>query len=275
MRTVFVLIFLTLILRAKAAETDAASDLSLARKFSPILILTEETGDKVEVGVPAADTYGSGYRYPVRGQWPRLKQARGVIQAVRSQRLPKLAENPRPQGIDLVRIQTVNGNNQDQADIDIENKGLRLLAKLATGAASGIAFGFIGWYGLSAAYADSGDETGDGLESATFFVLGAAIGCTLGFPLGVTAADSYDSARMTLLCSGVAFLGGISLLKVGLRLRSDTLAEAGFISSFAGPPIVSIVVSEKSRKSPQDRRVSFGLAPISNGGLFAVSKLNF
>ena len=155
-----------------------------------------------------------------------------------------------------------------------------MLAKLGTGTASGTILTFISWYALSdvmgdGPYPDSNHEAGDGLESATLFLYGAAIGCSLGFPLGVTAVDSHDSAPKTFLFSGAAFLGGLSLAAAGAKLESDTLAASGIISSFAGPPVVSIIVSEKSRKSPQDHRVSFVLAPIPNGGLFLVSKLGF
>ena len=42
----FVIVVLTLFAAIGVAKADAASDLELAKKFSPILILAEETGHK-------------------------------------------------------------------------------------------------------------------------------------------------------------------------------------------------------------------------------------
>lgn len=62
----------------------------------------------LEVGVPAVVVYGLGYRDPVTGQWPSLKEAEGVILAVNSRRLLLASEESgSPQRIDLARIQTV------------------------------------------------------------------------------------------------------------------------------------------------------------------------
>ena len=62
----------------------------------------------IEVGVPTVVIYGLGYRDPVTGKWPRLKEARGVILAVNSKRLLlALTENGWSQRIDLARIQTL------------------------------------------------------------------------------------------------------------------------------------------------------------------------
>ena len=287
--------------RAEAASGDASEG------THPRVILEAVKIDSstVDVGLPAVVIYGLGYRDPVTDQWLRLTQARGVIQAVNSQRLLlAVAESGRSQHIDLARIETLilgatslspsRRRNTIQAQTepvdsltvqemppswDIEDKGLRLLTKMATGAGSGIASAYIGWHVIGDVLRQTnvlGDVSysDDGLEGLLSAFLSAAVGCSFGFPLGVTSVDPHDSGLKTLLYSGATFLGGMSLTMAGAILRLDTLAKAGFISSFVAPPAVSIAVSEKSRKSPQGR-VSFSLLPTSNGGFSAVAKLCF
>ena len=118
---------------------------------------------------------------------------------------------------------------------------LRIAKKVAAGTALGVVFGVLG---AKMAYED-------GLMGYPLF--GVLIGSTVGFPLGVTLVDPYDSFVETMLIGGIV----------------------GGIIPVVGPIIGSLYVSEKSRKSLQDRRVSFDLFPTLNGGLSAVAQLRF
>ncbi len=89
------------------APADSSRDRTEALRSGVILEAGAIDSTTVEVGLPAVVIYGLGYRDPVTGQWPRLTQARGVIQAVNSQRL-LLSDNGRSQRIDLARIQRLS-----------------------------------------------------------------------------------------------------------------------------------------------------------------------
>ena len=123
-----------------------------------------------------------------------------------------------------------------------ENADLRIAKKVVAGTALGVVFGVLG---AKAAYED-------GLIG--YPVFGMIIGSTVGFPLGVTLVDPYDSFVETILMGGIVMGGIIPIV---------------------GPIIGSLYVSEKSRKPPQDCRVSFTLAPTLNGGLSASTTLHF
>ena len=150
---------------------------------------------------------------------------------------------------------------------DIENEGLRLLAKVGAGTASGVIFTIIGFGGLGEVLSD-GSYSDDGLGGVGLLLFGAAIGGSIGFPLGVTAVDPYDSWPMVLLAGVIPGAVGI-----GLLLRGDY--ETGFEMASVVPAISSLIASELSRQPPQARRVSFGLSPTLNGGLSASATLRF
>ena len=160
---------------------------------------------------------------------------------------------------------------------DIENEALRFFAKVAAGTASSVAFTAIGFgvvgHALSPLSGDSYSD--DGLEGYGLLFASLYVGNLVGFPLGVSKVDPHDSLGKTLLGSGVAGLGGLGLVAISVIARSEALAHLGVMVSFAAPPIVSIAMSEASRKPPQDRRVSFALAPALNGGLSTSATLHF
>ncbi len=97
-------------------------------------------------------------------------------------------------------------------------------------------------------------------------IFGIMYGTLIGFPLGVTLADPYDSFAHTLLVGYMLGLGGLA--------TSRFLATNGF---YVYPSVVlgALIASEKWRKPSQDRQVSFGLVPRSNGGLSAFAILRF
>ncbi len=197
-----------------------------------ILEAGEIDSNTVEVGVPAIVTYGLGYRDPITGQWPRLTRARGVIRAVNSKRLLlSVGAKGRSQRIDLARIQTLIlgetsvslSANRDTVQAQIEpvdslavkeippsgwdlekNNGLRRLAKVAAGTASGIAVTAVA---IGVQYETREDPSSSGYEGIAYFLVGAAIGCSVGFPLGVSAVDPYGSLPSTLLAGAIPGLG--------------------------------------------------------------------
>ena len=152
---------------------------------------------------------------------------------------------------------------------DIENRGLRLLAKVGAGTASGIAFTALSIPVQDAIVEPSGGENADYYRGLEFLFVGTAIGCTVGFPLGVSLVDPYDSLPKTLLAGVIPGVVGYSSFFFQENLGIP------FFFIYVAPSIGSLIVSEKSRQPPQDRRVSFALAPTLNGGLSAVAQLRF
>ena len=154
---------------------------------------------------------------------------------------------------------------------DIENEGPRFLAKVAAGTASGAVF-----TGLSYSFLASQEPPGSNIgDTNTHYWLGlllisVAIGCSVGFPLGVSSVDPYDSLPMTLLAGVIPGVAGYSV-----AIANQNMAVTAFSLLYVGPVIGSLYASEKSRKPPQDRRVSLGLAPTLNSGGFAVFTLRF
>ena len=112
-------------------------------------------------------------------------------------------------------------------------------------------------------------------------IVNAYHGTLFGFPLGVSWADPYDSFSHTLL---VGYLLGLGISHVN-DIKADTreshpyailLSDLGSSIALVSVALVgSLYASEKWRKPPQDSRVSFGLSPTFNGGLFAVAQLCF
>ena len=150
---------------------------------------------------------------------------------------------------------------------DIENAGLRLLAKVAAGTVSGGVFTAIGFGGLASIDNSSSENTHAGISA---LLTGMLIGSSVGFPLGVTAVDPYDSLPKTLLAGVIPASAGYLVLAAN-QDREGT----GFLLLYVGPIIGSLIASELWRKPPQSRRVSFALAPTLNGGLSAAATLRF
>ena len=157
---------------------------------------------------------------------------------------------------------TVKGRHRP---FDIENRGLRLLAKVAAGTASGIAFTAM-TLSVQAAYYDPSSDLDFG-----FILGGTVIGWTVGFPLGVSLVDPYDSLPKTLLAGVIPGAIGYSYL---LLNQDNAGIEAPFFM-YVVPFIFSLHTSEKSRQPPQAHRVSFALSPTLNGGLSAIAQLRF
>ena len=172
------------------------------------------------------------------------------------------------QSVESVGSLTVKARHRP---FDIENRRLRLLAKVGAGTASGIAFTALSIPVQDAIVEPSGGENADYYRGLEFLFVGTAIGCTVGFPLGVSLVDPYDSLPKTLLAGVIPGAVGFSYL----LLNQDNAGIEAFFFLYVAPSIGSLIVSEKSRQPPQARRVSFALSPTLNGGLSAVAQLRF
>ena len=137
---------------------------------------------------------------------------------------------------------------------NIENRGLRLLAKVAAGTGLGIVITAMTLDIQAAIHEPSGN-----IDLLNSLVTGTAIGWSVGFPLGVSLIDPYDSLPKTLLAGVIPGAVGFSYL----LLNQDNAGIEAFFFLYVAPSIGSLIVSEKSRKPPQARRVSFALSPPS------------
>ncbi len=146
-----------------------------------------------------------------------------------------------------------------------EDMTLRLAKKVAGGTTFCFGFTVIVLWGSGNALSD-GSYSDSGLEGAALVLSSAAIGTSIGFPLGVSLVDPYDSFPKTLLAG---------VIPIGLWRMGNSVEESGFWLASIVSVISSLTVSELSRKPPQARRVSVGLIPDPKGGLSAVATLRF
>ena len=150
-----------------------------------------------------------------------------------------------------------------------ENSGLRILKKVGVGTFSGTAFALMAIGVQDKIWELYGYPDSAVFKAASFFLVTGVIGWSVGFPLGVSSVDPYDSLPKTLLAG---FIPGA--VEVGLLLMGNSMTEGLWMLS-VGPVISSLIASELSRKPPQDRRVSVGLVPNPKGGLSAIATLRF
>ena len=221
----------------------------------------------------------------------RLTRARGVIQAVNSHRLLAVAENAQSQRIDLARIQTLSlgetsvslSASRDTVQaltepVDslaakemhrplLSHRGYRLPAKVAAGTGWGIVFA-----GMAIGVHASVSESTSPHHGIGVFLNSAAIGCSVGFPLGVSSVDGYDSLLGTLLAGVIPTAAGIGMIAIDQEIDQERLGTA-LLLTYVAPVLGSLMVSEIWRNPPEDRGASFGLAPTFNGGFSGVTTL--
>ena len=155
---------------------------------------------------------------------------------------------------------------------------IRIGKKLAAGVGGGLvgvlAGGLIGSiYGSSERQSTEGDP--HPLEGIVLVLSGMWGGYIVGTAAGVSGVDPQDDFSTTL--------GGSVLMGVGVPYAIDFISvktgwESGIlmgVSAILGPMVGAMIASERGRKPPQDRRVSFGLASTLYGGLSAVTTLRF
>ena len=254
-----------------------------------------------KVGAFAAVVHGLGERHPVSGAWEQLKTDRGYIVAIGAETLiPGLGRDEWPEVITLERIQTLvlpgtpvlEGVDRDSTEVDssrtvsrlretpdgrsmgrvkerhrpfdIEDAGLRRLAKVAAGTASGI---FTTVIVANVIATDSRTMGGH-------YLGGAAIGSSVGFPLGVSSVDPYDSLSKTLLAGVIPAAVGIGSVQFR-NIQGRDMWFFAFGMAYVIPVIGSLIASELSRDFSQDRHISLGVAPIPNGALSVSTTLHF
>ena len=143
-----------------------------------------------------------------------------------------------------------------------EDMTLRLAKKVAGGTVSCFAFTGLALWGSEG----DGSYSDSGLEGAALVASAVAIGFSVGFPLGVSSVDPYDSLPKTLLAG---------VIPGALWRMDNSLKVSGFWMASIVPVISSLSASELSRKPPQYRRVSVGWVPNLKGGLSAIATLRF
>ena len=221
----FLIVALTLFASLLAANAEVGaetSDVPELVRVERVLTADQIDSSTVDAGALAVVVYGQGEQHPVSGAWAKLDTARGYIKAVDSQRLiVGLVPDGWSKWIALERIQTLSLtqaepeaarsdslSEQMEVMVDVqaakrENPDLRIAKKVVAGTASGGIFTAIA-VRVQAATWENPDPSmpTSGLEGVGFLLFGAAIGCSVGFPLGVTSVDPYDSLSITLF-SGV------------------------------------------------------------------------
>ena len=293
----FLIVVLTLFagfLVADAKVGAAVSNVPDSVRVEQVLTAGQIDSSTVDVGAFVVIIYGQGERHPVSGAWTQLDTVRGSIKAVDSRRLiVGLAPDGWSKWIALERIQTLSligaplSGSADrnpthtrttnlvppaQAEPEVarsaakrEDAGLRVVKKMAVGTLSGIVF-----TGMAVGVQDKIWES-KGDPDIGFLLNGFLWGCWVGFPFGVSSVDPYDSLPTTLFAGVIPpVLAGYSLAIAG-----QEMADIGLAVMYVGPIIGSLYASEKWRKPPQARRISFGLVPNPKGGLSAVATLRF
>ena len=146
-----------------------------------------------------------------------------------------------------------------------EDGSLRVPKKVATGTTFCFGFTVLVLWGSGNALSD-GSYSDSGLEGTALVLSSAAIGTSVGFPLGVSLVDPYDSFPKTLLAG---------VIPIGLWRMGNSVSVSGVWMASIVSVISSLTVSELSRKPPQARRVSVGLVPAPKGRLSAIVTLRF
>ncbi len=267
------------------------------------------TGDElerhpIEAGMLVEIVYGEGARHGFSGAWEKLVRVHGVVERVdweRRQLVVAQEEDEAKETVAVDRIQTMTVigraelvDSQTQGEPsdsliakeiaalerwphapfdDIENRRLRVLAKLGTGTVSCVVFTVLTMGALEEIWERTGDPDADAYRAIGFILTGSIVGCVVGFPIGVTSVDPYDSSLRTLLAGAIPGAMGLGVIRADQN-REGTAA----LLMYVVPVISSLIVSEQSRKPPQssqNSRVSFGLAPALNGGFSASATLRF
>ena len=244
-----------------------------------VLKAGEIDSSKVKVGAYAEVIYGTGEQDQVSGKWEKLDTVQGYIKAVDAESLTIghgfwkeqiafeciqkliLAESDRE--IDRLKetsdtLSVIDNRRQGQNSTG----GRRIAKKLAGGVLGGILFGMAG--GLA------GVAIGDCPEAVLFcelenFFIGGWYGYVVGLPVGMNRIDPQD--RFTYSLAGSLIGGAASLV------LTDSKEE--FWTLIICPLVGATILSELTRKPPENRRVSIGLLPGPKGRLSAVATLRF
>ena len=228
----------------------------------------EIDSSKVEIGVYAEVIYGKGERDPVSGKWKKQEAVRGYIKAVDAETLT-IGRGFWKERIAFERIQKLTIADSDHEMDQLGRRtgmrsGDRKVLKLACGAFGGIV--------LASAGTGLGLINGNSCENAESLcvdgeaALGAIIGYVLGVSAGVSAVDPHDQFISAL---GGTLIGGAT--GIALTSTKEELWPSVLICPFIG----ATIMSELTRKPPEARRFSVGLAPNSDGRFSAIATLRF
>ena len=144
-----------------------------------------------------------------------------------------------------------------------ENADLRIAKKAIAGSLSSAIFSYV-----LVDVQESGANLG-GLGSLG----GVLYGHLLGFPIGVSLVDPYDSLVGTVMGCILGGVGGVGFLYFFATTGSEVNADLLAFTLLGGPAVGSLIASETWRKPPQNRRISFSLTPNPKGGLSAFATL--
>ncbi len=263
--------------------TEDTADAAKVLRTGVVLEAGEIDSSTVAVGALVVAIHGQGERHPVSGEWGHLVTVKGYVQAVDAGTLTlSRTRDGRPERIALEHIQTlvlVEAPSQDEpADFLaakemhrplLSYRGYRLLAKVAAGAGSGIVFA-----GMAIGVLDLTWENRTAHDGIGVLLYSVAIGCSVGFPLGVTSVDGYDSLPGTLLAGVIPAAAGVGMIAIDQEIDQERLGTA-LLLIYVAPVFGSLMVSEIWRNPPDYRGASIGLAPTFNGGFSAVATLRF
>ena len=248
-----------------ADTTEAAEVL----RTGVVLEAGEIDSSTVAVGALVVAIHGQGERHPVCGEWGHLVTVKGYVQAVDAGTLTlSRTRDGRPERIALEHIQTlvlVEAPSQDEpADFLaakemhrplLSHRAYRLPAKVAAGTGWGIVF-----TGMAIGVQASTWENRTAHDGIGVFLYSVAIGCSVGFPLGVTSVDGYDSLPGTLLAGVIPAAAGVGMIAIDQEIDQERLGTA-LLLIYVAPVFGSLMVSEIWRNPPDYRGRFHWLGP--------------
>ena len=231
-----------------------------------VLQAGEIDSSKVQVGAYAEVFYGTG---------EKLSTARGYIWVVDAESLIISQGLGKRIAFEQIR-QLILAESSFEMDrlkkttyippVRKESKSKRVVGKLVGGVLGG---------GLFALAGDVvGINVGDCPSDASFceleiFLVGGWFGYLVGVPVGMNKMDPYDQFKYSLAGS---LIGGAASL---VLLTDEELVENLWPAFVISPLVGAAIMSEFSRKLPENRRVSIGLLPGPKGRVSAFATLRF
>lgn len=230
-----------------------------------VLKAGEIDSSKVKVGAYAEVIYGTD---------EKLSTAHGYIQAVDAESLTISQGLGKRIAFEHIR-QLILAESSFEMDrlkktTDIlflrkENKSRRVVGKLVGGILGGPLFTLLGGV-IGANINENTCKDSNDFCIDDEVALGAVVGYLAGVSWGVSWVDPHDRFIGTL---GGTLIGGAT----GIVMTSSK--EELWPSFLIGPIIGATIMSELTRKPPEARHFSVGLAPNSDGRLSAIVTLRF